>query len=51
MIKYFMSGTKYEPFEGMMMSPGRCSGKPAMRKRPQDYDRNAREKKNISRLP
>lgn len=51
MIKYFMSGTKYEPFERMMMSPDRGPGTLLRPKKPRNYGRNAREKKNISRLP
>lgn len=51
MAKYFMSGTKYEKFERMMMSPDRSAKDPSPRKKPRNFGRNAREKKNISRLP
>lgn len=51
MAKYFMSGTKYEKFERMMMSPDRSAKDPPPHKQPRNFGRNAREKKNISRLP
>ena len=51
MAKYFMSGTKYEKFERMMMSPDRGAKDPPPRKQPRNFARNGREKKNISRLP
>lgn len=51
MAKYFMSGTKYEKFERMMMSPDRSAKDSPPRKQPRNFARNGREKKNISRLP
>lgn len=51
MAKYFMSGTRYEKFERMMMSSDRSAKDPPPRKQPRNFARNGREKKNISRLP
>lgn len=50
MAKYFMSGTKYEPYERMMMSPDRSAKDPPPRKQSQNFARNGSEKKKISRL-
>lgn len=48
MAKYFMSGTKYEKYERMMMSPDRSARDvPPPKKKPRSYGRNAREKKNL----
>jgi len=47
MAKYFMSGTKYEKYERMMMSPDRGGrDNPPPRKKSIVYGRNSREKKN-----
>lgn len=47
MAKFFLSGTRYEPYERMMMSPDRSArDNPTPKKNPRSYEQSDREKKN-----